>query len=392
MGALQIDTIHVVARSPYLVLFSRLGDYEPAWLDELLAEGRLFEYWSHAACFLPIEDYPLYVSRMQKLTGTITPPNGSNTHQPDHSTWCCSAFATNGEVRSADFERTDGKKGTWWDWKVEKRSSRIPAYQRSADDRPPREVPARLRPARAHPARLGGCASTLTLEEAQDELTLRAVRALGAAPARWVPDYYRLPKPGMPARLERLAENGTAHCASLSRPRRSPGTCTRRTSPCSNTSCRASRAPRIPPCSRPSIPLTWDRERARVLFDFDFTLECYVPQAKRRYGYFLLPILHEGNLVGRLDAKAHRKEFIFEVRALYLEPSAKVDEDTARAIAGAIWRCAEWHGAAHVAIRKTEPEMFGAMLTQALGSQVIVSPPGQEFAEEEVQKDVQELL
>src|SRR5262245_47310877 len=64
MSALQIDTIHVVARSPYLVLWSRLGDYEPRWLDELLAEGAIFEYWSHEACFLPIEDYPLYRYRM----------------------------------------------------------------------------------------------------------------------------------------------------------------------------------------------------------------------------------------------------------------------------------------------------------------------------------------
>src|SRR5689334_10964139 len=64
MGVLQIDTISVVARSPYLVLWSRLGDYEPAWLDELLAEGRLFEYWAHEACFIPIEDYGLYRHRM----------------------------------------------------------------------------------------------------------------------------------------------------------------------------------------------------------------------------------------------------------------------------------------------------------------------------------------
>ena len=64
MGALQIDTIHVVARSPYLVLWSRLGACQPAWLDELLAEGRLFEYWAHEACFLPIEDYGLYRHRM----------------------------------------------------------------------------------------------------------------------------------------------------------------------------------------------------------------------------------------------------------------------------------------------------------------------------------------
>src|SRR5512145_1768246 len=64
MGVLQIDTIHVVARSPYLVLWSRLGDYQPAWLDELLAEAALFEYWAHAMCFLPIEDYPLVRRRM----------------------------------------------------------------------------------------------------------------------------------------------------------------------------------------------------------------------------------------------------------------------------------------------------------------------------------------
>src|SRR5919204_4452815 len=60
MCILQIDTINVIARSPYLVLWSRLGDYNPRWLDDLLAEGALFEYWSHAACFLPIEEYPLY--------------------------------------------------------------------------------------------------------------------------------------------------------------------------------------------------------------------------------------------------------------------------------------------------------------------------------------------
>src|SRR5437868_2570877 len=64
MGVLQIDTISVVARSPYLVLWSRLGDYEPAWLDEHLAAGKLFEYWAHEACFVPIEDYGLYRHRM----------------------------------------------------------------------------------------------------------------------------------------------------------------------------------------------------------------------------------------------------------------------------------------------------------------------------------------
>ena len=64
MRMLQIDTISVIARSPYLVLWSRLGDFNPAWLDELHAEGALFEYWAHAMCFLPIEEYPLYRRKM----------------------------------------------------------------------------------------------------------------------------------------------------------------------------------------------------------------------------------------------------------------------------------------------------------------------------------------
>src|SRR5215216_4438272 len=64
MHMLQIDTINVIARSPYLVLWSRLGDYDPRWLDELLAEGAIFEYWAHAICFLPIEDYGLYRQQM----------------------------------------------------------------------------------------------------------------------------------------------------------------------------------------------------------------------------------------------------------------------------------------------------------------------------------------
>ncbi|MBI3229869.1 MAG: winged helix DNA-binding domain-containing protein, partial [Burkholderiales bacterium] len=60
MGVLQIDTISVVARSPYLVLWSRIGDYPQVWLEDLLAQGKLFEYWSHEACFIPIEDFVYY--------------------------------------------------------------------------------------------------------------------------------------------------------------------------------------------------------------------------------------------------------------------------------------------------------------------------------------------
>lgn len=380
MGALQIDTIHVVARSPYLVLFSRLGEYNPRWLEELLAEGRLFEYWSHAACFLPIEDYPLYVSRMEKWNRYYYTPEWIDTHQLTIDQ-VLQRIKNNGEVRSADFERTDGKKGTWWDWKIEKR---ILEYLHTTGEL---MIARREKFQRVYDLReriLPGWNGTppLALEEAYDELTLRSVRALGAAPARWVPDYFRLPKAGMPDRLERMAEKEQLLRITVDG-RSEPWYVHPENHSLLERARMGDLSPTYTTLLSPFDPLTWDRERARILFDFDFTLECYVPQAKRRYGYFLLPILHQGNLVGRLDAKAHRKEGIFEIRALYLESTVKADAEIAQAVASAIQRCAGWHGTAQVAIRKTDPAMFGAMLNQALGSQAILLPESQEFSEKE---------
>src|SRR5690606_28460614 len=121
MHVLQIDTIHVIARSPYLVLWSRLGDYNPRWLEELHAEGALFEYWSHAACFLPIEDYALYRRFM------LDRMSGNEKYwvrwMKEHVVLADQLMAQirdNGPVRSSDFERTDGKKSGWWNWKDEK--------------------------------------------------------------------------------------------------------------------------------------------------------------------------------------------------------------------------------------------------------------------------------
>src|SRR4051794_29649309 len=120
MQVLQIDTIHVVARSPYLVLWSRLGDYPQAWLDELLAERALFEYWSHAACFLPIEDYPLYRRRMlDAIQNEVWPVKWAvkwSSEHPEVLERVRSHLHHNGAVRSAEFENTNHTPGGWWNW------------------------------------------------------------------------------------------------------------------------------------------------------------------------------------------------------------------------------------------------------------------------------------
>jgi uncharacterized protein YcaQ len=116
----------------------------------------------------------------------------------------------------------------------------------------------------------------------------------------------------------------------------------------------------------PFDPVVWDRQRIRELFGFDYRIECYTPAPKRRYGYFTLPILHRGALIGRLDPKAHRKDGIFEVKALYIEPGVDPDEDLALELAAALRSCAAWHGTPDVVIRQCDPPAFGILLKRAL--------------------------
>jgi uncharacterized protein YcaQ len=115
----------------------------------------------------------------------------------------------------------------------------------------------------------------------------------------------------------------------------------------------------------PFDPLVWDRQRARDLFDFDYTIECYTPAAKRRYGYFNLPILHRDRLVGRLDPKAHRAQGLFEIKALHLEPDVPVSAELVAGLAVALRRLAAWHGTPELVVRQSDPPGLAALLEAA---------------------------
>ena len=364
MGALQIDTIHVVARSPYLVLWSRLGDYDPRWLDELLAEGRLFEYWSHEACFLPVEDYPLYRRRMiaPGRMGWKYSREWIGGHR-DEVGKVLRAVRERGGVRSADFAREDGKSGGWWEWKPEKRAlemlftagelmiARRQNFQRVYDLRE------RVMPSWDD--------SQLPAEgEAARALVLKAVRALGVTTARWVADYFRTNRRETESLTRRMGEEGALLRVGVEGWAEDAFV-----HPDNAALVKTARAGRLRPTLTtllsPFDPLVWDRERARAVFDFDYRLECYTPAAKRRYGYFTLPVLHRGSLVGRLDPKAHRGEGVFEVKALYLEPGVAVTDDLVSSLASALRDCAAWHRTPQVVVRRSEPKRLAALLRKA---------------------------
>jgi uncharacterized protein len=365
MGALQIDTIHVVARSPYLVLWSRLGDYEPHWLDELLAEGALFEYWSHEACFLPVEDYPLYRHRMldpQSMRWKYS--HAFLERHADEVRRLLDRIRENGPVRSADFERRDGQASGWWEWKPEKR---MLEYLFTAGELmiARRERFQRLYDLRERVLPGWSDAHLPSREEALRGRVLRAVRALGITRAGWVADYFRMAKPETAAEARRLAAVGELLPVRVEG-WDEPGYVHPDHAALAERAAAGRVRPTLTTLLSPFDPLVWDRRRALELFGFDYRLECYTPAPRRRFGYFVLPILRRGALVGRLDAKAHRREGRFEVRALYLEPGVRPGEALARDLAGALRECAAWHGTPEVDVRDVDPAGFGERLRGAL--------------------------
>lgn len=364
MGALQIDTISVVARSPYLVLWSRLGAYEPRWLDALLAGGALFEYWAHEASFLPVEDYPLYRHRMLGRRWTKWRyAHALMEREPEASRRLLERVREHGPVRSADFAR-EGTGGTWWDWKPEKRMleslftagelmiARREGFQRVYDLR------ARVLP--------GWSDDQLPpADEVRRALVAKAVRALGIARPRWIADYFRMPGAAAVAAAERLADEGALLRVDVEGWKEPALVHPDHASALADAAEGRLRATHTTLLS-PFDPVVWDRRRASELFGFDYRIEVYTPAPKRRWGYYVLPVLDRGALVGRLDAKAHRKEGVFEVKALYLEPRVRPSARLAGSLARALRDCAAWHGTPRVEVRCAEPETFGGRLRAAL--------------------------
>ena len=376
MRLLQIDTIHVVARSPYLVLHSRLGSYPLVWLEEALADGRLAECWAHEACFVSASD-----------VGWHRVDTGSRAHhwaqrhaermrreQAFNMDALLATVARSGPMRAADFERklpsgnSSGSSG-WWEWKPEKRwleawfalgelmIARRDKFQRVYD------VSARVL-ARLNPPYDSSTAMLSAAQTRQRAIT-DSVRALGIAQASWIADYFRLKPRVTDAELAPLTANGELLRVSM-RGSTAPGYVHRDHADLLEKAVSGRLRATHTALLSPFDPLVWDRVRAKELFHFEYTLECYTPAAKRRYGYFVLPILHRGRLIGRLDAKAHRAQGLFEVKAIYLEAGVVISEAALLAVAKTIIATAHWHGTPEVRVVRAHPTPLLALLRLAL--------------------------
>jgi uncharacterized protein YcaQ len=346
---LQIDSISAVARAPYFVLWSRLGDYNPDWLDELLNEVALFEHYAHAVCLLPIEDYPLYMVGT-RIFDWRNPHKWLDEHA-DVAERVLNHIYDNGGARASDFQSMDGIKHTWENPKEEQTALDYLLFTGKLMVRERRNYQ-RVYDLRERIFPEADKLPAVSVDEAHDQLVLYAIQAYGVAKVEWIASYHRLKSAWVNAALKRLTKKDRLMTVAVEGWEK-PGYI----HPDNLKQVEAAAEGNIPHSKTsllsPFDQVVWDRGRALDLFGFDFPIEFYFPAAKRKYGYFSLPILYDNKLIGRLDPKAQRKEGIFEIKSIHLEPGVVVDDALVEAVKSVIKACAEWHQTPQVIIRDT---------------------------------------
>ncbi|MFN8371526.1 MAG: crosslink repair DNA glycosylase YcaQ family protein [Anaerolineae bacterium] len=358
---LQIDSISVVARAPYFVLWSRLGDYDPRWLDELLEEAALFEHFANANCLVPIEDYPLYLAG-SRIFDWRDPRRWLAEH-PTLKERLLKHIRVHGETRHTDFKRTDGQKTTWDNPKEEQVALDYLVYagelmiRRRDNFQRVYDLRERIYPdADKLPA--------VSRDEAHEQFVLYTVRALGVVKAEWVSHYYRLKNSEASAALKRLEKQGrvlTVNVEGWDKPGYFHPDHLKRVEAAAEGRIPRSKTTLLSPFD----PLVWHDTPTLELFDFDFPIEFYFPESKRKYGYYSLPILHNNALIGRLDPKAHRQQGVFEVKSLHLEPGVEVTDALVGRLKRMLQACADWHETPQVVVaRASEPELTDLLSSQ----------------------------
>jgi uncharacterized protein YcaQ len=355
MGYLQIDTIQAVRRSQNLVLWSRLGDIDPAWLDQVHAEGGLFEYYAHALCYLPIEDYPIFRGLMLNDNRTGNGWQSWAEEHPEVVNRIRTAVEKFGPVSSSDFNSETISTG-WGDVKHEKLAlSRLFSTGELM-------VPYRKKFRRFYDLRervLPGWddAQALDVRSAQKLLVLKTIRALGVAREDWVAPYYYLLKTGLSDMLAELVAEGSLRSVRVDE-WGLPAYFHPEQAALVEAAAQGDLQPNHTTFLSPFDPLVSDRDRALNLFNFDYRLECYTPVKDRQYGYFCLPILHDGRLIGRLDPKAHRKEKRMEIKHIYLEEDIALTDHLVTELKRTLEKFTTWHGMTTFEISGSTPPIL----------------------------------
>ncbi len=350
LRAVQLDTISVLARSHELVTFARLGPVGRARIDDEYwgPASATFEYWSHAACILPLEDWPAYgFQRRARIA------RGRRWHRLEEADKSCSyvrdRLRSEGPLSARELGGAK-RGGPWWDWTETKIAAewlldigelacrRRKGFQRVYD-----------LAERAIPAELFG--TELADEACHVRLVEAAARALGVATASDLAAYHGLTRPQVeqartrtaliPARVEGWKQTAfTSEKALGALEHRMRG-----------------RAVLVSPFDS----LTWYRERTERLFGFRHRLEAYVPRAKRVHGYFSMPVLGSDRLVGLVDPGRRGRTLV----AKHVSLDTK---DAAVHVAAALVQAAAWVASDNIVVERVTPAELTSELRSLLAA------------------------
>jgi uncharacterized protein len=329
LGAVQIDSINVVARSHELALAARAGAHDPAAFDRVVYRRRAgFEYWGHAASYLPVEAFRWFLPRMAEMRASGH--RWFRETRTRHAEWyprVLDRVRAEGPLAASAFrEPDDARRGPWWDWAPAKgvledlfARGELLVHDRVRFERR-YDLAERVLPAASDLA-------PPTAAEAAVALTVMAAGALGVATLADLADYFRLPvaearaavaEASAAGLLRRVGVEGWAKPAYVPAGARVPA-----------------RVQHPPVLLSPFDSLVWSRARTERLFGFRYLLEVYVRPAKRRYGYYTMPVLAGGEMIARVDPKFDRARGRLVLRCLTVEDGVAPAEAVAATAAAA---------------------------------------------------------
>lgn len=318
IGYVQIDTISVVQRAHHHIIWSRVSDYRPEWLHELQSKDKkLLEYWSHAAAYLPIEDFRFCLPRMLKY-------RSADAHwwkkEPQVMKTVFERIRKEGPLRARDFENTKGKKaGPWFDRTPSKKAlehlfheGRLSISERRGFQKV-YELTDRYLPSQLD-------ISPPSQSEYVRHLISSTLKANGFASAREI-SYLRKGILGLVEKeLKQMLKEGAIAQVKVE-------TISDDYFKLSETSVPTEPESHGAKILSPFDNLVIQRARLKKIFDFDYQIECYVPEKKRKFGYFVLPVLFGDQFAARIDAKADRALKTLIIKSIHYEKTSLENEN-----------------------------------------------------------------
>jgi uncharacterized protein YcaQ len=359
LGYVQIDTISVVARAHHHVLHSRVPNYHPDHLAKLLSDGSVFEYWYHAAAYLPMRDYRFQLPRMRDMAEF----KGRWIRSRDKKLMADvrRRIDQEGPLKARDFDNPKRGDTGWWNWKPAKRALEqlfmqgdLMVVSREGFEKT-YELKERVLPS-----------DTDTRMPDDEEMAAYLLRTMLRSHGFVTPKSVTHLRQGQDIR---------SALKTVIAQRDDEGTLVRIRMPRGDIAYadpevlegRAPQAPSRALLLSPFDNLVIHRDRVQSVFDFDYQIECYLKEADRRYGYFCLPLFYRHSLVGRADCKAHRAENRFEVKHLHVEAGDKhLDDGFLPATADALMRFARFNECDEVVATRTSPGRWLAPLSRLL--------------------------